>query len=147
MVLLTRRMPEIPVQLRVGPLTNTGACHRRRCTGILALRKVFSSTREQRCWVHKTANILNDIPKATQPRVKKSLHEIWEADTKEDAERALDHFKEKYEAKYPKAWERLEKDRDVLLSFYNFPAEQWRHIRTTNPIESAFATIRLRHRH
>jgi len=111
-----------------------------------ALRKVFSSTREQRCWVHKTANILNDIPKATQPRVKKSLHEIWEADTKEDAGRALDHFKEKYEAKYPKAWERLEKDRDVLLSFYDFPAEQWRHIRTTNPIESAFATIRLRHR-
>jgi transposase-like protein len=111
-----------------------------------ALRKVFPSTREQRCWVHKTANILNDIPKATQPRVKQALHEIWEAETKQAAEKALQHFKEKFEAKYPKAWERLEKDRDVLLSFYDFPAEHWRHIRTTNPIESAFATIRLRHR-
>ena len=111
-----------------------------------ALRKVLPGTREQRCWVHKTANILNDIPKATQPRVKQALHEIWEADTKDHAQQALDQFKDKYEAKYPKAWERLEKDRDVLLSFYDFPAEHWRHIRTTNPIESAFATIRLRHR-
>jgi transposase-like protein len=111
-----------------------------------ALRKVLPGTREQRCWVHKTANILNDIPKATQPRVKQALHEIWEADTQDHAQQALDQFKEQYEAKYPKAWERLEKDRDVLLSFYDFPAEHWRHIRTTNPIESAFATIRLRHR-
>ena len=111
-----------------------------------ALRKVFPGTREQRCWVHKTANILNDIPKSTQPRVKQALHEIWEADTKEQAQQALNQFQEKYEAKYPKAWERLRKDRDVLLSFYDFPAEHWRHIRTTNPIESAFATIRLRHR-
>lgn len=111
-----------------------------------ALRKVFPNTREQRCWVHKTANVLNDIPKATQSRVKKALHEIWGAETKEDAHKAMEQFKEKYEAKYPKAWERLEKDRDVLLSFYDFPAEHWRHLRTTNPIESAFATIRLRHR-
>ncbi len=110
------------------------------------MRKVFPNTREQRCWVHKTANVLNDIPKATQPRVKKALHEIWGAETKEDAHKAMEQFKEKYEAKYPKAWERLEKDRDVLLSFYDFPAEHWRHLRTTNPIESAFATIRLRHR-
>ena len=111
-----------------------------------ALRKVFPRTREQRCWVHKTANILNDIPKTTQAKVKKDLHGIWEAETKEEAEKALDSFKEKYEAKYPKAWERLSKDRDVLIAFYDFPAEHWRHIRTTNPIESAFATIRLRHR-
>ena len=72
-----------------------------------ALRKVFPDTREQRCWVHKTANILNDIPKSTQPRVKQALHEIWEADTKEQAQQAASQFKEKYEAKYPKAWERL----------------------------------------
>ena len=111
-----------------------------------ALRKVFPETTEQRCWVHKTANILNDVPKSVQPRMKNALHAIWEADTKDDAEKAMDRFKEKYEAKYPKAWERLEKDRDVLLAFYDFPAEHWRHIRTTNPIESAFATIRLRHR-
>jgi putative transposase len=111
-----------------------------------ALRKVFPTTREQRCWVHKTANILNDIPKATQPRIKQALHEIWEAETKQAAERALRNFQEKFAAKYPKAWERLEQDRDVLLSFYDFPAEHWRHIRTTNPIESVFATIRLRHR-
>ena len=111
-----------------------------------ALRKVFPNTREQRCWVHKTANILNDIPKAVQPRVKKALHEIWEADTKEAAHNAMQQFKQKYDAKYPKAWDRLEKDSDVLLSFYDFPADHWRHIRTTNPIESAFATIRLRHR-
>lgn len=111
-----------------------------------AVRKVFPKTREQRCWVHKTANILNEIPKTTQPKIKQDLHAIWEAETKEEAQQAMDRFKEKYEAKYPKAWERLAKDRDVLLAFYDFPAEHWRHIRTTNPIESAFATIRLRHR-
>ena len=111
-----------------------------------ALRKVFPTTREQRCWVHKTANILNDIPKAMQSRVKQALHEIWEAETKQAAEQALQNFREKFAAKYPKAWQRLEKDRDVLLSFYAFPADHWRHIRTTNPIESVFATIRLRHR-
>ena len=111
-----------------------------------ALRKVFPKTKEQRCWVHKTANILNGVPKSVQPRMKKSLHAIWEAEAKADAEKAMDNFKEKYEAKYPAAWERLEKDREVLLAFYDFPAEHWRHIRTTNPIESAFATIRLRHR-
>ena len=111
-----------------------------------ALRKVFPETKEQRCWVHKTANILNDVPRSVQPRMKPALHAIWEAETKEDAGKAMDQFREKYEAKYPKAWERLEKDRDVLLAFYDFPAEHWRHIRTTNPIESTFATIRLRHR-
>lgn len=111
-----------------------------------ALRKVFPKTREQRCWVHKTANILNDVPKAVQPRMKTVIHGIWGAETKEEAEKAMSQFKEAYSAKYPKAWDRIEKDRDVLLSFYDFPAEHWRHLRTTNPIESAFATIRLRHR-
>ena len=111
-----------------------------------ALRKTLPGTREQRCWVHKTANILSEIPKTTQPRVKQALHAIWEAETKDQAQQAMNQFKEKYEAKYPKAWERLEKDSDVLLSFYDFPAEHWRHIRTTNPIESTFSTIRLRHR-
>ena len=111
-----------------------------------ALRKVFPKTREQRCWVHKTANILNDVPRSVQSRMKNVIHSIWEAETKEEAEKAMTKFKDAYSAKYPKAWERIEKDSDVLLSFYDFPAEHWRHLRTTNPIESAFATIRLRHR-
>jgi len=88
-----------------------------------ALRKVFPKSREQRCWVHKTANILSGIPKTTQPRVKKDLHAIWEAETKQEAEEAMELFKEKYEAKYPKAWDRLAKDQDVLLAFYNFPTK------------------------
>lgn len=111
-----------------------------------ALRKVFPKTKEQRCWVHKMANVLNEVPKSTQPKMKNDLHSIWEAETKQQATEAMHQFKEKYEAKYPKAWRKLEKDQDVLLAFYDFPAEHWRHIRTTNPIESAFATIRLRHR-
>ena len=111
-----------------------------------ALRKVFPGTREQRCWVHKTANILNKMPKSVQPKAKGDLHEIWQAETKEDAEKAFANFTEKYEAKYGKACECLTKDREVLLTFYDFPAEHWSHLRTTNPIESTFATIRLRHR-
>ena len=111
-----------------------------------ALRKVFPGTREQRCWVHKTASILNKIPKSVQPKAKGDLHEIWQAETKEDAEKAFANFTEKYEAKYGKACECLTKDREVLLTFYDFPAEHWSHLRTTNPIESTFATIRLRHR-
>ncbi len=111
-----------------------------------ALRKIFPSTREQRCWVHKTANVLNKMPKSVQPKAKGDLHEIWQAETKTDAEQAFDHFLEKYGSKYPKACECLKKDRDVLLTFYDFPAEHWGHLRTTNPIESTFATIRLRHR-
>ena len=111
-----------------------------------ALPKVFDTTREQRCWVHKTANVLNNMPKSIQPKAKSDLHEIWMAATREDAEKAFDHFLEKYEAKYPAACECLKKDRDVLLTFYDFPAEHWKHLRTTNPIESTFATIRLRHR-
>ena len=111
-----------------------------------ALRKVFSQTREQRCWVHKTANILNKMPKSVQPKAKSDLQEIWMAETRENADRAFDLFIEKYKAKYPKAVACLEKDREVLLTFYDFPAEHWIHLRTTNPIESTFATVRLRHR-
>jgi len=111
-----------------------------------ALREVFSDTREQRCWVHKTANVLNNMPKSVQPKAKADLHEIWQAETREQANSAFDHFLEKYAAKYEAASECLKKDRDVLLTFYDFPAEHWRHLRTTNPIESTFATIRLRHR-
>jgi len=109
-----------------------------------ALRKVFGETREQRCWVHKTANVLNDLPKGKQGKAKGMLHDIWMAETKAEAERAFDLFLETYRAKYPKAAECLAKDREVLLTFYDFPAEHWMHLRTTNPIESTFATVRLR---
>jgi putative transposase len=109
-----------------------------------ALRQVYSSTREQRCWVHKTANVLDKLPKWLQPEAKQKLHDIWMADTREHANRAFDLFLKTYEAKYPKAVECLKKDREVLLAFYDFPAEHWIHVRTTNPIESTFATVRLR---
>lgn len=111
-----------------------------------AVRKVFSTTREQRCWVHKTANVLNKMPKGIQAKAKSMLHEIYMAESKKAAESAFDLFGETFRAKYPAAVECLEKDRDVLLSFYDFPAEHWLHIRTTNPIESTFATVRLRTR-
>ena len=111
-----------------------------------ALRKVYPETREQRCWVHKTANVLNKMPKSVQPRAKADLHEIWLSDTRQNADRAFDAFLEKYQAKYEQACNCLNKDRDVLMTFYDFPAEHWKHLRTTNPIESTFATIRLRHR-
>lgn len=111
-----------------------------------ALREVFPETQEQRCWVHKTANVLNNMPKSVQPKAKADLHEIWQAETREMATKAFDHFLEKYGVKYPAACECLKKDRDVLLTFYDFPAEHWGHLRTTNPIERTFATIRLRHR-
>ncbi|MFM9964356.1 MAG: IS256 family transposase [Planctomycetaceae bacterium] len=111
-----------------------------------ALRKEWPNTREQRCWVHKTANVLNNLPKAMQPKAKGRLQDIWMAETRAAATKAFDAFLEDYSAKYPKATDCLKKDRDVLLTFYDFPAEHWRHIRTTNPIESTFATIRLRHR-
>ncbi len=111
-----------------------------------ALRKQFPESREQRCWVHKTANVLNSLPKSVQPKAKSDLHEIWQAETRDNATSAFDHFLEKYQAKYPQACERLTKDRAELLTFYDFPAEHWGHLRTTNPIESTFATIRLRHR-
>jgi putative transposase len=111
-----------------------------------ALRTVYPETREQRCWVHKTANVLNKLPKSVQPRAKADLHEIWMAETRAQAYRAFDTFLAKYQAKYTDACECLRKDREELLAFYDFPAEHWIHLRTTNPIESTFATIRLRHR-
>ena len=111
-----------------------------------AVRKIFPAIREQRCWVHKTANVLNKLPKSLRPKAKTDLHEIWMAETRAQANQAFDHFLEKYQAKYEGACECLKKDRDVLLTFYDFPAEHWRHLRTTNPIESTFSTIRLRHR-
>ncbi len=110
-----------------------------------ALRKVFPRTREQRCWVHKSANVLDQLPKRLQPQALDKLHQIWMTPTKHEANRALDLFGKTYQAKYPAAVERLEKDRQVLLTFYDFPAEHWIHLRTTNPIESTFATVRLRH--
>jgi transposase-like protein len=109
-----------------------------------ALPQVFGATREQRCWVHKTANVLNKLPKHLQPKAKSDLHQIWMAATREDAHRAFATFVQTYEPKYPKATECLAKDRDALLAFYDFPAVHWIHLRTTNPIESTFATVRLR---
>jgi len=109
-----------------------------------ALREVYGETREQRCWVHKTINVLNQMPKSLQARAKGHIQDIWMAETKVDAEAAFDFFVQAYGAKYDKAVERLVKDRDRLLAFYDFPAEHWKHIRTTNPIESTFATVRFR---
>jgi transposase-like protein len=109
-----------------------------------ALKKVFPKTVHQRCWVHKTANVLNKLPKVIQPKVKQALHEIWMAPTREDAYKAFDIAISTYSAKYPKAMDCLEKDKDEMLAFYDFPAAHWQHIRTSNPIESTFATVRLR---
>jgi len=111
-----------------------------------ALGQVYPSTRAQRCWVHKTANVLDKLPKRIQPGAKEKIHQIWMAETKKDAEGAFDLFLTIYQAKYPKACECLAQDRAELLAFYDFPAEHWKHLRTTNPIESTFATVRLRHR-
>jgi putative transposase len=109
-----------------------------------ALRSVFPGTREQRCWVHKTANVLDAVPKRLQPRAKSLLHEMAEAPTRADACKALERFRAEFDAKYPKAVAKLDKDWDALTAFYSFPAEHWRHLRTTNPIESSFATVKLR---
>ncbi len=109
-----------------------------------ALEEIYPVTRVQRCWKHKTANVLNYLPKSVQPKAKGVLHEIWMAATRRHAELAFDRFLATYEAKYPKATACLQKDRAALLAFYDFPAEHWVHLRTTNPIESAFATIRHR---
>jgi transposase-like protein len=111
-----------------------------------AVRQVFPATRPQRCWVHKTANVLDKLPKRLQARAKEAIHDIWMAETREAAGKAFDSFLETYNAKYLKACECLAKDRDELLAFYDFPAEHWKHLRTTNPIESVFATVRLRHK-
>jgi len=109
-----------------------------------ALARCYPDTRHQRCWVHKTANILTAVPKSVQPKVKAALHEIWMAETQDEAHKAFDRALVRFESKYPGAMERLRKDREELLAFYDFPAEHWTHIRTTNPIESTFATVRLR---
>ena len=109
-----------------------------------ALDEAWPQTRCQRCWVHKTANVLNELPKTLHGKAKAGLHEIWMAETKTQAEKAFDRFVRDFGVKYPKATGVLVKDREALLSFYDFPAEHWPHIRTTNPIESTFATIRHR---
>jgi transposase-like protein len=109
-----------------------------------ALGEIYPQTRQQRCWVHKTANVLNYLPKSLQPKAKAALHEIWMAETKAQALVAFEQFVAAFGAKYPKAVECLVKDREVLLAFYEFPAEHWIHIRTSNAIESTFATIRHR---
>ena len=109
-----------------------------------AAGEVWPTTREQRCWVHKTANVLAKLPKGQQPKAKRALQEIWMAETKVAAEVAFDGFIESYQLKYEKAAECLNKDRDPLLTFYDFPAEHWKHLRTSNPVESTFATVRHR---
>jgi transposase-like protein len=109
-----------------------------------AVEEVWPQTRGQRCWVHKTANVLNKLPNSQQPKAKRALQEIWMAETKKDALAAFDAFVETWGVKYDKAVECLIKDRDALLAFYDFPAEHWKHLRTTNVIESSFATVRHR---
>jgi transposase-like protein len=107
-----------------------------------AIDEVWPKTRAQRCWVHKTANVLNKLPKSLHAKAKRALQDIWTAETRMDAEAAFDGFIESYGIKYEKAVECLSKDREPLLAFYDFPAEHWKHLRTTNPIESTFATVR-----
>ncbi len=109
-----------------------------------ALEEIFPSTRHQRCWCHKTRNVLNALPRSVQPKAKEALQEIWRSETKEDAEQAFEEFLKTYDGKYPKATACLQKDREELLMFYAFPAAHWPSLRTTNPIESTFGTIRHR---
>jgi putative transposase len=109
-----------------------------------ALEEEFGATRQQRCWVHKTMNVLNKLPKSVQSKAKADLKEIWMAEGRADAEKAFDRFLAKYQVKYDKAAACMAKDRGALLAFYDFPAEHWKHIRTGNPIESTFATVRHR---
>jgi putative transposase len=109
-----------------------------------ALEEVFPTTRHQRCWVHKVVNVMDKLPKSVQPAAKQDLREIWMAPDRATAEAAMATFAEKYGAKYEKAVTCLTKDRDALLTFYDFPAEHWEHLRTSNPIESVFATVRHR---
>ena len=109
-----------------------------------SVAKVWPTTRHQRCWEHKTANVLNKVPKSMQPKIKANLQDIWMAESRQSAHKAYDLFIKNYEVKYPKATHCLMKDKDEMLAFYDFPAEHWIHIRTSNPIESTFATVRLR---
>lgn len=110
----------------------------------VAMEEVFPTTRHQRCWCHKTRNVLNALPKSVQPKAKQALQDIWRAETKGEAEQAFEGFLNTYDTKYPKATACLEKDREELLMFYAFPAAHWPSLRTTNPIESTFGTIRHR---
>lgn len=109
-----------------------------------AIREIYPDTKEQRCWMHKTGNILNHVPKSIHGKVKSDIHNIWMAESKSDAKQAIKDFSDKYGAKYSKAVNCLIKDESSLLAFYDFPAEHWAHIRTTNAIESTFATLRHR---
>jgi len=109
-----------------------------------AVTQIWPETDHQRCWVHKTANVMEKLPKAMQPKVKEALHNIWQAETREQATQAFDRCIERFSPKYPKAMDCLAKDKTEMLAFYDYPAENWQHIRTTNPIESVFATVRLR---
>jgi transposase-like protein len=109
-----------------------------------AIEEVWPKTRGQRCWVHKTANVLNKLPKSQQSKAKRALQDIWMAETRNDAESAFDAFIGTWGLKYEKAADCLARDREALLAFYDFPAEHWKHLRTTNPIESTFATVRHR---
>lgn len=109
-----------------------------------ALEEEFGATRQQRCWLHKVMNVLNKLPKSVQPKAAADLKEIWNAESRAEAEKAFNRFLAKYRAKYDKATDCLAKDREALLAFYDFPAEHWKHIRTSNPIESTFATVRHR---
>lgn len=109
-----------------------------------ALDEIYGDTRQQRCWMHKTMNVLNYLPKSSQVKAKEALHNIWQAETKVDAEKTFDLFIKTYEAKYPKATLCLQKDREELMAFYDFPAKHWQSLRTSNPIESTFGTIRHR---
>lgn len=109
-----------------------------------AISKVYPETQHQRCWVHKTANVLNKLPKSVQPKVKEALHDIWMAETRENAYKAFDSTVKRFGEKYPGAMKCLVKDKEQMLAFYDYPAIHWQHIRTSNPIESTFATVRLR---
>ena len=130
------------------PLAPGGRCERRPRDGALgfwkALDETFPSTRHQRCWPHKTLNVLDKFPKSMRPNAHKDLREIWLAPDRATAETAIATFAEKYAPKYDKAVECLIKDRETLLTFFDFPADHWDHLRTTNPIESVFATVRHR---
>lgn len=109
-----------------------------------AVTKKWPTTKHQRCWVHKTANVLNKVPKTIQPKIKEALHDIWMAETRQDAYKAFDSCVKRFDDKYPGAMSCLVKDKESMLAFYDFPAVHWQHIRTSNPIESVFATVRLR---
>src|SRR5439155_1242252 len=109
-----------------------------------AVAEVFPGTREQRCWVHKTANVLDSMPKSAQPGAKKAIQDIYNAEGRDHAEAAIKTFAPLYGAKFPKAVKKITNDQEELLAFFDFPAEHWIHLRTTNPIESTFSTVRLR---